>query len=181
MFAYDLPTFVSNAGKTQLVLQLSLTVQLPKHLGGLSGAACYISTRGDILTGRIEEISQKHHLLSPELCGIRDIHTVKAPFYVGLQKVLLESVPAIADERAADPSAKPVKLLIIDTVTDIFDHLRDPVYEDKILRARPPCSWGRRTDRGRVRMVRLIMTRALSWFGQTCPRTASCASSPAIV
>lgn len=176
MFAYDLPTFVSNAGKTQLVLQLSLTVQLPKHLGGLSGAACYISTRGDILTGRIEEISQKHPLLSPELCGIRDIHTVKAPFYVGLQKVLLESVPAIADERAADPSAKPVKLLIIDTVTDIFDHLRDPVYEDKILRARHL----RRTSLLLHQLITKyqIAVVVLGSTGNTYPRLDGCDTGP---
>ncbi|KAI0336303.1 hypothetical protein GY45DRAFT_1226992, partial [Cubamyces sp. BRFM 1775] len=126
----------NNAGKTQLALQLSLTVQLPQRLGGLSGAACYVSTREDLVTPRLQEMIRFHPLLSPELCGLPDIHTVKAPFFVALSKVLTESVPAIADERARTPGAKPVKLIVIDTFTDIFDRIKDARYDDIFLRTR---------------------------------------------
>ncbi|KAI0646845.1 hypothetical protein C8Q79DRAFT_1088170 [Trametes meyenii] len=126
----------NNAGKTQLALQMSLTVQLPKNMGGVSGATCYVSTREDLLTPRIQEMSECHPLLSPELCGLPDIHTVKAPFFPALQKVLTESVPAFANERANTPGAKPAKLLVIDTLSDVFDNIKDDRYDDKILRAR---------------------------------------------
>ena len=36
----------AGAGKTQLCLQLLLQAGLPKELGGLDGAACYVSTEG---------------------------------------------------------------------------------------------------------------------------------------
>ncbi|EIW60586.1 uncharacterized protein TRAVEDRAFT_146091, partial [Trametes versicolor FP-101664 SS1] len=166
----------NNGGKTQLALQLSLTVQLPRHLGGLSGSACYISTRGDILTGRIEEICKKHPLLSPEVCGIPDIHSVKAPFYAALERVLVTSLPETADERAADPDAKPVKLLIIDTFTDIFDNLRDPVYKDIPLRAR------------HLRHIAIVLHRLITKYqlavvvlgsaGNTFPRLDGCDTGP---
>ncbi|KAI0670598.1 P-loop containing nucleoside triphosphate hydrolase protein [Trametes maxima] len=126
----------NNAGKTQLALQLSLTVQLPKNMGGISGAACYVSTRGDLPTPRIGEIVECHPLLSSELCRLSDIHTVKAPYFPALQKVLTESVPAFAEQRASTPGAKPAKLLIIDTLSDVFDKMKDDRYEDTILRAR---------------------------------------------
>lgn len=153
-----------------------MTVQLPKHLGGLSGSACYISTRGDILTGRIEEICKKHPLLSPEVCGIPDIHSVKAPFYAALERVLVTSLPETADERAADPDAKPVKLLIIDTFTDIFDNLRDPVYKDIPLRAR------------HLRHIAIVLHRLITKYqlavvvlgsaGNTFPRLDGCDTGP---
>ncbi|CDO70696.1 hypothetical protein BN946_scf184798.g11 [Trametes cinnabarina] len=78
----------------------------------------------------------KHPLLTPDLCGLPDIFTVKAPFFVALTKVLTESVPAFADRRASTPGSKPAKLLVIDTFTDIFDHVKDERYEDTTLRAR---------------------------------------------
>ncbi|KAI0637200.1 hypothetical protein C8Q77DRAFT_1050484 [Trametes polyzona] len=126
----------NNAGKTQFALQLSLTVQLPQRLGGISGATCYISTREDLLTPRIEGILTNHPLLAPDLCGLPDIHTVKARFFVAVEKVLTDSLPAIVDERSKTPGAKPVKLIVIDTLTDIFDEAMDERYEDKIFRAR---------------------------------------------
>ncbi|KAI0831073.1 hypothetical protein BC628DRAFT_1311390 [Trametes gibbosa] len=126
----------NNAGKTQFALQLALTVQLPQRLGGISGGACYITTREVLVTPRLEEMLETHTLLTPEFCGLTDIHTVKAPFFEGLQKVLTESVPAIADECARTVGAKPIKLLVIDTFTDIFDDHKHEVYEDIFLRAR---------------------------------------------
>ncbi|KAI8998842.1 hypothetical protein BD414DRAFT_135592 [Trametes punicea] len=77
-----------------------------------------------------------HPLLSPELCGLPDIHTVRAPFFVALTKVLEESVPAFADQRLCTPGTKPAKLLVIDTFTDVFDHAQDERYSDTTLRAR---------------------------------------------
>ncbi|KAH9854050.1 hypothetical protein C2E23DRAFT_79907 [Lenzites betulinus] len=125
----------NNAGKTQFAFQLALTVQLPQRLGGISGGTCYVSTRETLITTRLEEMLENHPLLSPEFCGLPDIHTVKAPFFEGLQKVLTESVPAIADECARTVGAKPIKLLVIDTFTDIFDDRKDERYEDIFLRS----------------------------------------------
>ncbi|KAG0229521.1 DNA repair protein xrcc3 [Actinomortierella wolfii] len=44
----------SSAGKTQLCLQLCLTVQLPRHLGGLDGSVVWLSTEGKFAYTRLE-------------------------------------------------------------------------------------------------------------------------------
>lgn len=47
----------SGAGKTQLCLQLALTVQLPKELGGLGKCAAYIYTEGTFPIKRLAELA----------------------------------------------------------------------------------------------------------------------------
>ncbi|KAI0781158.1 hypothetical protein BD413DRAFT_436288, partial [Trametes elegans] len=126
----------NNAGKSQLAMQLLLTVQLPTKLGGIHGSACYITTRDELATPRLNGMIDHHPLLSPDVCGLTDIHTIKVPFFPGLQKVLLETVPAFADERKRTPGAKQLKLIVIDTLTDVFDQIKDPKYEDVPLRAK---------------------------------------------
>ncbi|KAI0362678.1 hypothetical protein OH77DRAFT_1358929, partial [Trametes cingulata] len=126
----------NNAGKSRLAMQLALTVQLPHTLGGVSGATCYVTTREELHTPVIEQILENNPLLSPDLCGLPDIDTVKAPFFPAFQKVLTESLPAIADARARTPGAKPVKLVVVDTFSDIFDKDKDQRYEDTVQRAR---------------------------------------------
>ena len=47
---------VAGAGKTQLMLQLLLQVQLPKKLGGLDGACCYVDTEGHSIMKRLMQM-----------------------------------------------------------------------------------------------------------------------------
>ena len=48
----------SAAGKTQLCLQLALTVQLPWQHGGYKGKAVYISTEGPLPSGRLKQLAE---------------------------------------------------------------------------------------------------------------------------
>jgi RecA/RadA recombinase len=47
----------AGAGKTQLCMQLCISVQLPTSLGGLSAKAVYIDTEGSFVKSRLEEMS----------------------------------------------------------------------------------------------------------------------------
>ena len=46
----------SAAGKTQLCLQLSLCVQLPRQQGGLEGGAVYVCTEDAFPTKRLQQL-----------------------------------------------------------------------------------------------------------------------------
>lgn len=48
----------SASAKTQLALQLLLQVQLPPEMGGLGGAAYYLSTEGDFASSRLQQVSK---------------------------------------------------------------------------------------------------------------------------
>lgn len=110
----------SAAGKTQLSLQLSLFVQLSRDQGGLSGAACLISTSWTLPTNRIVEIIDAHPALSPTSCNLSNIHTLKAPSIPSLLYVLSDTLPAFIHAKATQPHSKPVKLIIIDALTELF-------------------------------------------------------------
>ncbi|KAI0928315.1 hypothetical protein AcW1_005596 [Taiwanofungus camphoratus] len=110
----------SAAGKTQLALQLSLLVQVPRKLGGLSSSACILTTTSTLPTTRLMEIANNHPLLSPTLCSLSDIHTIKTPEIPILLHVLSNTFPAFLDDLAARSGSKPVKLLVIDTLTELF-------------------------------------------------------------
>ncbi|CAG8518666.1 14317_t:CDS:2 [Acaulospora colombiana] len=56
----------SSVGKTQLCLQLCLTVQLPEKLGGLNGGAVYISTEGNFHL-RLSDLETQRNVLDNQL------------------------------------------------------------------------------------------------------------------
>jgi RecA/RadA recombinase len=110
----------SSSGKTQLALQLSLLVQLPKNLGGLSGSVCYLTTSSKLPTSRLVQISENHPLLSPSLCGLADIHTLATPTVPILIHVLSKILPPFINNRQNDFHSKPVKILVIDALAELF-------------------------------------------------------------
>ncbi|KAF9960173.1 DNA repair protein xrcc3 [Mortierella alpina] len=61
----------SAVGKTQMCLQLCLTVQLPAHLGGLDGSAVWLSSEGKFPYSRLESMIghfvSKHKETIPDL------------------------------------------------------------------------------------------------------------------
>ncbi|PIL23794.1 hypothetical protein GSI_13545 [Ganoderma sinense ZZ0214-1] len=125
-----------NAGKTQLALQLSLTVQLPPEEGGLYGAAYYISTRDQPqVLERLQQIIDHHPRLSPYSCTLPQHYTVSSfPLF---RDMLHDNIPKYAEELyASTPGRKRLKLLVIDAVSDFFDADREPKYEDIVFRAR---------------------------------------------
>ncbi|KAI1787944.1 hypothetical protein LXA43DRAFT_895572 [Ganoderma leucocontextum] len=126
----------NNAGKTQLALQLSLAVQLPRTEGGVCGSACFVTTRETLQTERLQQIIDHHPILSSDSCGLSDIYTLKAGSFGALTRILTDLFPTFVTSRASATSVKPAKLLIIDTFTDLFDSSKHPEYEDLKQRAR---------------------------------------------
>ncbi|TBU66060.1 hypothetical protein BD310DRAFT_803211 [Dichomitus squalens] len=126
----------NNAGKTQLALQLSLAVQLPPERGGVSGSACYVTTREALQTDRLQQMMDQHPVLSGESCGLSDVYTLKAFSFGALCRILTDLFPTFADSRMDVAGLKPAKLLLIDTFTDFFDSSRHTEYEDLKQRAR---------------------------------------------
>ena len=61
-----------------------------------------------------------HSALSSAVCGLADIHTIKTPTIPLLLHVLSETLPAFLDSRKSQPETKPVKLLVIDAITELF-------------------------------------------------------------
>ncbi|TRM61704.1 P-loop containing nucleoside triphosphate hydrolase protein, partial [Schizophyllum amplum] len=126
----------SAAGKTQLALQLSLSVQLPVEKGGLGGSCCYIKTSAKLPTGRLREILHEHLLLSTDDCSLDDVHTMSIPTIPGLLAILTTTLPKFIQDIAATPSRKPVKLLVVDALGELFHAAGRTTSQTLVERAR---------------------------------------------
>ncbi|GJJ09845.1 hypothetical protein Clacol_004069 [Clathrus columnatus] len=111
----------SSTGKTQLALQLSLTVQLPRSQGGLGGSTCYITTKIALHTQRLLEIQANHPLLSTLSPNetLDRIKTVATDNFPKLLRALKEDIHIA--KRTLDESGFPLRLLIIDSVNFVFN------------------------------------------------------------
>ncbi|MFN3527614.1 MAG: DNA repair and recombination protein RadA, partial [Candidatus Altarchaeaceae archaeon] len=98
------------SGKTQIALQLSVNVQLPKEKGGLNGTAVYIDTEGTFRPERIMQLATAVGLDPKE--ALKNIMVARA-YNSDHQILLAEKCAEIADE-------KNVKLLVIDSLTSHF-------------------------------------------------------------
>jgi DNA repair protein RadA len=108
------------SGKTQVAHQLAVNVQMPREMGGMSGSALIIDTEN---TFRPERIAQMVRGLpsfeedqDPEEF-LKHIHVARA-FNSNHQILLAESALDLADK--LKESGKPVKLLVVDSVTAHF-------------------------------------------------------------
>ncbi|KAF7338497.1 RAD51b protein [Mycena venus] len=110
----------SAAGKTQMALQLSLFVQIPISMGGLSGSACYITISSNLPTSRLLQIMEAHPQLSPEICNLENISTIKSPTIPILIQILSKILPDLIVAKANDPKSKPVRLVVIDALAELF-------------------------------------------------------------
>ncbi|GLB35296.1 putative rad51 [Lyophyllum shimeji] len=110
----------SSAGKTQFALQLSLFVQLPAEQRGLCGSSCYLTTSSTLPTTRLVQILQAHPSLSESHCGLKDVHTLATPTIPHLIYVLSESLPPFIAKQARNDGCKPVKLLVVDAIGELF-------------------------------------------------------------
>lgn len=110
------------SGKTQVAHQLAINVQLPKEMGGLDGSAIIIDTEN---TFRPERIAQMVKGLPPAPDGrtwdpnefLKNISVARA-YNSNHQILLAESAMDLAEKTRA--SDRPVKLLIVDSVTAHF-------------------------------------------------------------
>jgi DNA repair protein RadA len=112
------------SGKSQIVHQLAVNVQLPEELGGLSGSAIYIDTENTFRPERIEQmvngLSFPDHpdleLPSPEEF-LANIHVARA-HTSDHQMLLIDTAKELAVELKT--SDKPVRLFIVDSLTAHF-------------------------------------------------------------
>ncbi len=110
------------SGKTQVAHQLAINVQLPREMGGLNGSAVIIDTEN---TFRPERIAQMVKGLPAAPDGqpwdpeefLKNISVARA-FNSNHQILLAESAMDLAEKRKN--SEKPVRLLIVDSVTAHF-------------------------------------------------------------
>ena len=109
------------SGKTQVAHQLAVNVQLPQEMGGLNGSAIIIDTEN---TFRPERIYQMVNGLPPHegytwdfAEFLKHINVARA-FNSNHQILLAESAMELAEN--LKDSEKPVRLLIVDSVTAHF-------------------------------------------------------------
>ena len=110
----------SAAGKTQFALQFALTVQLPRNQKGLHGSACYLTTSSVLPTSRLVQISEAHPLLARSECSLHNVHTISTTTIPMLIHVLSGTLPDFINQQASVPGRKPVKILIIDALAELF-------------------------------------------------------------
>jgi DNA repair protein RAD57 len=95
-----------------------LYVQVPVSHGGLSAAACYLTTSSTLPTTRLLQIAEASGLLSLG-CSLENVHTISVPTVPVLQRVLADTLPNFIEQTSVD-KPKPVKLLVIDALGELF-------------------------------------------------------------
>ncbi|KAF8061470.1 P-loop containing nucleoside triphosphate hydrolase protein [Lyophyllum atratum] len=110
----------SSAGKTQFGLQLSLFAQLPVEQRGFCGSTCYLTTSSTLPTTRLVQILEAHPSLSESDCGLKDVHTLATPTIPHLIHVLSVTLPPFIAKQANSHGFKPVKLLVVDALGELF-------------------------------------------------------------
>ncbi|MHC1570892.1 MAG: DNA repair and recombination protein RadA [Methermicoccaceae archaeon] len=114
------------SGKTQIAHQLSVNVQLPRELGGLEGSAVIIDTentfRPERISQMVEGLKERYGESNPELDFepenyLKHIHVARA-YNSNHQILLVESAMRLAE--SLKESDKPVKLLVVDSLTAHF-------------------------------------------------------------
>ncbi len=109
------------SGKTQVAHQMAVNIQLPLEMGGLNGSAVIIDTENTFRPERIEQMvkglpPREGYTWDPAEF-LKQIHVARA-FNSNHQMLLAESAMELA-EKLKD-SEKPVRLLIVDSVTAHF-------------------------------------------------------------
>lgn len=106
------------SGKSQIVHQMAVNVQLPEEVGGLNGGAIFIDTEN---TFRPERIEQMVVGLGMDVGDPKDflenIHVARA-HTSDHQMLLVDSARELAEELKT--SSKPIRLFVVDSLTSHF-------------------------------------------------------------
>jgi len=98
-----------SVGKSQVLFQAAVNVQLPVEKGGVNGDAIYIDTENTFNSSRILQIAKAKKLDEKSLDRI---HVARA-YNSASQMLLIDSINEIAQ-------TKNVKLLCVDSLTNLF-------------------------------------------------------------
>jgi DNA repair protein RadA len=112
------------SGKSQIVHQMAVNVQVPEELGGLNGSAIYIDTENTFRPERIEQMVEglsfpdnpEYERPTPEEF-LANVHVARA-HTSDHQMLLMDTARELAAELKT--SDKPVRLFIIDSLTAHF-------------------------------------------------------------
>ncbi|WP_306128585.1 DNA repair and recombination protein RadA [Methanospirillum purgamenti] len=106
------------SGKSQIVHQMAVNVQLPEELGGLGGSVIYVDTENTFRPERIEQMVKGLEIEGAEPQEfLKNIHVARAQTS-DHQMLLIETSRELAEELKA--AGKPVKLVIVDSLTGLF-------------------------------------------------------------
>jgi len=106
------------SGKSQIVHQLAVNVQLPLEMGGLAGSAIYIDTENTFRPERIEQMVNGLEIEGADPQEfLKNIHVARAQSS-DHQMLLIENSRELAEE--LKKVGKPVKLIIVDSLTSLF-------------------------------------------------------------
>ncbi|NJE26365.1 DNA repair and recombination protein RadA [Thermococcus sp. MV5] len=100
---------------TQLAHTLAVIVQKPVEEGGLNGSVVWIDTENTFRPERIRQIAENRGMDPDEV--LKNIYVARA-FNSNHQMLLVEKAEEIIKEKL--PSDKPVKLLVVDSLTGHF-------------------------------------------------------------
>lgn len=103
-------------GKTQLGIQLCITVQLPKEKGGLDGKAYFIDCEGTFRPERISEVYQRYKgVLKSEKDVLNNIVYIRALTSQHLTHIINEIPKELTKHKD-----RPIKLVLIDSIMTHF-------------------------------------------------------------
>ncbi|KAG0668759.1 hypothetical protein C6P45_004360 [Maudiozyma exigua] len=102
----------SSTGKSQLLMQLCLSVQLPKVKGGLGGKCVYITTEGDLPTSRLDGILNSRPNWKSLGVSQSNIFTVSCFDLVSQEHILNVQLPVLLERKKGE-----IKLIIIDSIS----------------------------------------------------------------
>jgi len=106
------------SGKSQIVHQLAVNVQLPEELGGLNGSVIYVDTENTFRPERIEQMVNGLEIEGADPQEfLKHIHVARAQTS-DHQMLLIENTHELAEE--LKNQGKPVKLIIVDSLTGLF-------------------------------------------------------------
>lgn len=106
----------SSTGKSQFLMQLSLTVQLPILQNGLNGKCVYITTEGDLATTRLEGIIESRSEFFSQGVSQKNIYTVSCNDLITQEHIINVQLPVLLQRSRGD-----IKLIILDSISH---HLR---------------------------------------------------------
>lgn len=108
----------SSTGKSQLLMQLGLTVQLPRSHGGIEGKCVFITTEGDLTTQRIQEMIDENPIYNDNNTHVsqKNIFTVSCNDLTSQDHIMNVQLPILLDMHKGD-----IKLIVIDSISH---HLR---------------------------------------------------------
>jgi len=109
------------SGKTQVAHQLAVNVQMPIEKGGLDGSVIIIDTENTFRPERIKQmvdgLAERHGVEYDPEEFLKNIHVARA-YNSNHQILLVDSASELANE--LKDSEKPVRLLIVDSLTSHF-------------------------------------------------------------